>query len=269
SSTPPPVSYHPGRCPGNAYPRTYGGDAGPARRVIRMRPVIYLAVRELRSRWRDWALLVLLVAAVGGAVLAAAAGASRTQSAYPRFLTASKASDVLVAPYYPAQPGYYRALTRLAGVREIEQFAILNLQPLGHGSWAARVSTAVAPVDGRQRLDVPRVLAGRLPAADRAGEIAVDHRTVAMMGLRVGSVLTMRAVPNPPSPDTAEPGQRPARPRLLRERVAGIVVTRGTVLPVNELDKVPVILASPALFHRLGEQYVGAAGAYVKVRPGA
>jgi hypothetical protein len=51
--------------------------------------------------------------------------------------------------------------------------------------------------------------------------------------------------------------------------VAGIVVTRGTVLPVNELDKVPVILASPALFHRLGERYLGAAGAYVKLRPGA
>ena len=234
-----------------------------------MRAVIYLAVRELRARWRGWALLVLLVAAAGGAVLAAAAGASRTQSAYPRFLTASKASDVLAAPYFSGQPGYFGALTRLAGVREVAPFVILNLQPLGHGSWAARVTSTVAPVAGRQRLDVPRVLAGRLPAADRAGEIAVDHRTAAMMGLRVGSVLTMRAVPNDPPPGTAEPGQRPARPRLLRERVAGIVVTRGTVLPVNELDKVPVILASPALFHRLGVRYLGAAGAYVKLRPGA
>jgi hypothetical protein len=234
-----------------------------------MRAVIYLAVRELRARWRGWALLVLLVAAAGGAVLAAAAGASRTQSAYPRFLTASKASDVLAAPYFSGQPGYFGALTRLAGVREVAPFVILNLRPLGHGSWAARVTSTVAPVDGRQRLDVPRVLAGRLPAADRAGEIAVDHRTAAMMGLRVGSVLTMRAVPNDPPPGTAEPGQRPAGPRLLRERVAGIVVTRGTVLPVNELDKVPVILATPALFHRLGERYLGAAGAYVQLRPGA
>jgi hypothetical protein len=109
------------------------------------------------------------------------------------------------------------------------------------------------------------VLVGRLPAADRAGEIAVDQRGAAMMGLRVGSVLTMRAVPNDPSTGAAEPGQRPVRSRLLRERV----VTRGSVLPVNELDKVPVILASPALFHRLGVQYLGAAGAYVKLRPGA
>jgi putative ABC transport system permease protein len=233
-----------------------------------MRAVVYLAARELRARWQSWVVLVVLVAAAGGAVLAAAAGASRTQSAYPRFLMASKASDVFVAPYFPGPPGYVGALARLAGVREVAPFVLLNLQPLGHGSWAARVSSTVAPVDGRQRLDVPKVLAGRLPAADRAGEIAVDHRGAAMMGLRVGSVLTMRALPNGLLPG-ARPSQHPARPRLLRERLVGIVVTRGSVLPVNELDKVPLMLASPALFHRLGVRYLGAAGAYVKLRPGA
>ena len=51
------------------------------------------------------------------------------------------------------------------------------------------------------------------------------------MGLRVGSVLTMRAVPNDPPPGAAEPGQRPVRSRLLRERVVGVVVTRGSVRP--------------------------------------
>jgi hypothetical protein len=54
-----------------------------------MRAVVYLAVHELHTRWRGWAVLVLLVAIAGGAVLAAAAGALRTATAYPRFLTAS------------------------------------------------------------------------------------------------------------------------------------------------------------------------------------
>ena len=49
-----------------------------------MRAVIYLAAHELRARWRGWAVLAALVAVAGGAVLAAAAGASRTDSAYPR-----------------------------------------------------------------------------------------------------------------------------------------------------------------------------------------
>ena len=55
----------------------------------RMRAVIYLAAHELRARWQGWAVLVVLVAVAGGAVLAAAAGALRTDSAYPRFLKAS------------------------------------------------------------------------------------------------------------------------------------------------------------------------------------
>ena len=62
-----------------------------------MQAALHVAVHEIRARWRGWALLALLVAVSGGAVLAAAAGALRTSSAYPRFLQASKASDVLVS----------------------------------------------------------------------------------------------------------------------------------------------------------------------------
>lgn len=44
--------------------------------------------------------------------------------------------------------------------------------------------------------------------------------------------------------------------RRLRERVVGIVVTRGSVVPVTDLDKVPAIYASTALYHQLGHRYV-------------
>jgi hypothetical protein len=67
-----------------------------------MRAVVAVAAHELRSRWRAWVSLALLVAFGGGCVLAAAAGARRTASAYPRFLVASKASDVLVRRLAPA-----------------------------------------------------------------------------------------------------------------------------------------------------------------------
>jgi hypothetical protein len=236
-----------------------------------MRAIVYLAAHELRARWRGWAVLVLLVAFAGGAVLAAAAGARRTQSAYPRFLTASKASDLLVAPYGSGLGGYFDALTQLPGASAVAPVVGLSMEPLGYGDLGASGPNIMAPVDGRfgRLLDVPKVLAGRLPAAGRAGEIAVDQRAAAMMGLQVGKVLTMRATPEPPPPGAGAAGQNPGRPRLLREHVVGIVVTRGSVLPVNEQDKIPVILASPALFHRLGPQYVAITGAYVKLQPGA
>ncbi|HYB89069.1 MAG TPA: ABC transporter permease [Streptosporangiaceae bacterium] len=239
-----------------------------------MRAVTYLAAHDQRARWRDWAVLVLLVAVAGGAVLAAAGGASRTETAYPRFLAASHASGVVVAPtgsgpeaYFPGLPEYFSALARLPGVSELAPVVGLNLEPLGRGGQAARNALTLSPLDGRfgQLVDVPKVLAGRLPRADRTGEIAVDQRGAALMHVQVGSVLTMRA--NPPGPP-ATVGRSAAHPRLLRERVVGIVVTRGSVLPVTELDKVPVILASPALFHELGPRYVGFSGAFVILQRG-
>jgi hypothetical protein len=236
-----------------------------------MRAVMDVAAHELRARWRSWMVLVALLAVAGGAVLAAAAGALRTESAYPRLLKASKASDVLVAPYGPGLGGYYGALARLPGVAAVAPVVGLNLGPLGHGVLAERTANVMAPIDGKlgQVLEIPKVLAGRLPAAGRAGEIVVDQRGAAMMGLQVGSVLTMRAVPNGPPPGANPADRGPARPSLLRERVVGIVVTRGSVLPVTEQDKAPTIVATPALFHRLGVSYVGYSGAFVKLRPGA
>lgn len=47
-----------------------------------------------------------------------------------------------------------------------------------------------------------------------------------------------------------------------------VIVTRGSVLAVTELDQVPVIVASTALLHGLGMRYVGYDGAYVKLWPG-
>ena len=43
----------------------------------------------------------------------------------------------------------------------------------------------------------------------------------------------------------------------LPERVVGIMVTRGSVMPVTALDKAPVILASAALYRELGSGYEG------------
>jgi hypothetical protein len=231
-----------------------------------MRAVIHLAGHELGARWRSWAVLVLLVAFAGGAVLTAVAGALRTDTAYPRFLKASKASDVLIAPNGSGLGGYMSAVARLPDVKMVAPVAGLDLTVLGHGSLAARASNIMAPVDGRfgHLVEVPKVLAGRLPAAGRAGEIAIDQRAAAMMDLQVGSVLTMRAVPDGQPPSASAAGQR-----LLRERVTGIVVTRGSVFPVNEQDKNPTIMASPALFHRLGARYLGYSGAFVQLRPGA
>lgn len=51
---------------------------------------------EARDRWRSWLGLAILAGLVGGAVIAALAGAVRTETAYPRFLEGTKGFHVLV-----------------------------------------------------------------------------------------------------------------------------------------------------------------------------
>jgi putative ABC transport system permease protein len=198
-------------------------------------------------------MFVLLVAVAGGAVLVAAAGARRTDSAYPRFLQASKASDVLVSPDGTGFGGYYRALARLPGAAAVAPLVGLNGQTMGQ----------YVTVDHRLRylVDIPKVLAGRLPLPDRLDEIALDQNGAVILHVHVGSALAMEAIRSdgPPSPAGA---------RKLRERVVGIVVTRSSVKPVTDLDKFPMILVSAAFMRDLGPGYIAFDGAAVTLKPG-
>lgn len=230
-----------------------------------MRSVLLVAAHELRTRWQAWVSLALLVAFAGGCVLTAAAGARRTGSAYQRFLVASKASDVLVSPAGTGLDGYYRALARLPSTAAVAPIVGLSVLPTDPGGRLVLSAVAAAPLDRRwgHLLEAPKVLDGRLPLAARPGEIAVDQNGAQALHLHVGSTLTMKAFPA-----ATPPGENAAAPRLLRERVVGIIVTRGSVHPVTTLDKVPAIFASTALLHRLGRAYTAFDGAYVKLRPG-
>jgi putative ABC transport system permease protein len=227
-----------------------------------MQAVLRLAAHNLRARWRGWAVLALLVGLAGGAVLAAVAGALRTDSAYPRFLERSKAADVLVSPANSGLGGYYSALARLPDVAAIAPVVGLDALPLGPGGTPISQNVVVAPLDDRfgHLLEVPKMLAGRQPRPDQPGEVMVDHITATDLHLRIGSRLEIGAL---------AAGADFRHVRLLSERVVGIMVTRGSVVPVTVLDRAPVIVASTALFRELGPRYLGFDGAYVKLRPGA
>jgi FtsX-like permease family len=231
-----------------------------------MRAVVRVAAGSLRARWRGWVLLAVLVAVGGGAVLASAAGARRTSSAYPRFLQASKAADVFVSPAGTGLGGYYRALAKLPGAAAVAPGVGLNVQLSG----ANRPSVAMeAPADGRlwRQTEIPKILAGRLPAVDRPGEVAVDQNGAALLHLHLGSTLALTAAGDTGPPGAA--GSRPGQEQRLTERVVGIVVTPQSVDPVTDIDKIPLILATPALWHRLGPAYEGYDAAYVRLSPGA
>ena len=225
-----------------------------------MPAALRLVAHEFHARWKGWAVLVLLVGLAGGAVLTAAAGARRTDTAYPRFLVAYKGSDVLVGPAGERFGGFYDdALARLPGVAAIAPIVGLQALPMGPGGKLVG-ATVAAPLDGRfgRTLEVPKMLAGRQPGPDRPGEVMVDQIAARDLHLRVGSRLEMGAIT----------GTGLSHIRRLSERVVGIMVDRGSIVPVTDLDKTPVIITSKALFRELGLGYEGFDAAYVKLRPG-
>jgi FtsX-like permease family len=231
-----------------------------------MRAVMRVTAGSLRARWRGWVLIAVLVAIGGATVLASAAGARRTSSAYPRLLQVSKAAGVFVGPAGTGLGGYYQALARLPGVAGVAPGVGLNVQLAGASPPPVAME---APADGRlwRQAEVPKILAGRLPSLDRPGEVAVDQNGAALLRLHVGSTLAMTAAGNTGPPGTA--GGRPGQERRLTERVVGIVVTPQSVDPVTDIDKIPLVLATPALWHRLGPAYEAYDAAYVRLRPGA
>ncbi len=225
-----------------------------------MPAALRLVAHEFHARWKGWAVLVLLVGLAGGVVLTAAAGARRTDTAYPRFLVAYKGSDVLVGPAGERFGGFYDdALARLPGVAAIAPIVGLQALPVGPGGKLVG-ATVAAPLDGRfgHTLEVPKMLAGRQPGPDRPGEVMVDQIAARDLHLRVGSRLEMGAIT----------GTGLSHIRRLSERVVGIMVDRGSIVPVTDLDKTPVIITSKALFRELGLGYEGFDAAYVKLRPG-
>ena len=139
--------------------------------------VALIVAHKLRAGWRGWAGLALIIALAGGAVLAAAAGASRTESAYPRFLAQSNPSDMLVSPAGDGTTGYDAAIGALPDVAASAAIVGLNVVPVTARGAPDNDAVVAAALDGRyfRGIDVPKMLAGRLPALDAPGEVAVSQ----------------------------------------------------------------------------------------------
>jgi hypothetical protein len=226
-----------------------------------MRPAIRLAVHKLRAGWRGWAALALLTALAGGAVLTAAAGAIRTDTAYPRFLAVSRAAGVLASPAGDGTTGYDVALGQLPGVAADAPVVGIDAAAVGADGKLRSALNVIAALDDNlgRTVEVPRLLAGRLPAANAPGEVAVDPTAASQLHLHVGSVLPLVAYGQEGFTD---------HPRRVTERVTGIFITTDSVVPVNTLATVARIVATPALYQELGPDYRAFDGAYLTLKPG-
>lgn len=152
---------------------------------------------ELRSRWRSWLALALLAGIAGGIVMAAAAAARRTDSAYPRFIRAQRAVDVAVIDRNPT--ALFSSLGLVEKLPEVADFERFDLFLAGirtdEGLAVPILDSPLAATErGRLGWDLhkPKILKGRRPSRDRADEVSVGFLTAERFGLDIGSRLFVR-----------------------------------------------------------------------------
>ena len=155
-----------------------------------------LAWGEIRRRWRG-AVAIGLVLAIGfAAALLAAAGARRTETAYPRMLDASNTGDVLVGidieePTEREQG--YDYVAEAPGVLRTGRIVGVQLVPVEVARGKGTVVSACADVslDGvyGYAIDRPIVREGRLPDTRRGDEVFIDPAYAELYGVGVGDRL--------------------------------------------------------------------------------
>ena len=229
--------------------------------------------RWLRQRWRTGLGLALLLGLVGGVALTAAAGARRTDTAYPRLLRWSDAANVQVIPGCVGLGGFYAALARLPQVASMSTEVVYELAVPGRGGAPAGQLEALASPDGTLGVttDRVRILAGQRPRAPGPADVMIDPQLATGQRLRPGSTLHLIGVA---STAKACPPQRvgsaAGRPAPLTFRVSAVAAFDDQVVPAPGLGGAPRVLLSPGFWRTgAGRRFGPGDAANVRLRPGA
>jgi len=193
---------------------------------------VWLALRaDLRQRWRVLLSLALLLGLIGGVVLTAAAGARRTDTAYPRLLSWANATQVGLIPTsngYPAD--YYAALARLPQVAGLATEVLYQVTlPAATHAYTNQVYAISSPDHAMGvSADKVKVLAGQPFDPDAPAQAMIDPQLAALEHVGPGGTLRLLGVPNFPNgtPDFA-------RRVPVSFRVTAVVVLDTQVVPID------------------------------------
>ena len=224
---------------------------------------------ELRRGWRPMLMLALLLGVIGGVVLTAAAGAERTDTAYPRLLQWARAAQVQLLPTGNTLPTrYFRALARLP------QVAAMSTTGLYQATLPARGRQPLTPVETMSSpdralgitADRVKVLAGHLFDPQAADQAMIDQQLADREHLRPGGQLHLLLIPN--NPRTGNP--EPQLASQLAFRVSAVVTFDSQIVPGTGAAGEPTALLSPpftATTMAASTSYGTTAG--IRLRPGA
>lgn len=193
--------------------------------------------------------LVLLAGVAGAVVLAALSGAHRTDTAFDRFLTATKGPDAI---FQPQSEDELAQVSDLPEVRAVAPLYFMAVAPQGLLVGSDSGTFAGSDDTFGYRLNRPLVLEGRLADPDRVDEVTVNAAMAERLHLAPGDPLTLDAITPEQfqAQSTGEPASGPAAPGI-EVRVTGIVVS---FLDIATNAGSPTLYPTPAFFHEYRDQ---------------
>lgn len=218
---------------------------------------------EIRARWRAALSLALLVGISGGVVMAAAQGARRTDTAYPRFFRATHGIDIGVAQLpFPGSARFDMARLRtLPQVLDSAEIRFFESDVGGIETETGGIEFMASP-DPRLFRDILgiKVLEGRRPRPERADEVIVSFPVARRKGIEVGDALRLRFAAA--GSTTEDPIYAPPMPL----RVVGIGAVHWDFPP--SLTLTPGIHATPAFYRENASRLMHFGGVAFRLRRG-
>src|SRR5438552_14758654 len=165
---------------GRAVGSPHGWGDGP------MTAVFTRARAELRARLASMIALTLLVGVGAATVMTLAAGARRTDTAYPRFARAYKAADVLVYPSF----GSEFARLDFNTVAQLPQVAARSVQSF-FAATDSSLQVVGSDAAGGVSINRFKILEGKAPNPNSLDEVMVAFDFARLRHLHVGSRLSV------------------------------------------------------------------------------
>ena len=243
-----------------------------------MAAVLARSRAELRVRWRSWLGLALAVGVAAGAVLALAAGARRTESAYPRLVATERPPEVnsmLVEGIgergITIDPAEVARLPQVAAVGRLREFPVFD-GATGEGVAIRNpeyVQAASFGGEAARWLERTKLLSGRLADPARADEAVVDFPLAERFGLEVGESMRLRFVRAGEDQLWTSNETPPASAgRLAGLQVVGIVAPSGSFPPRPQGAGAGSVMLTPAFEARHGASLGGRVSLTVWLREG-
>jgi len=217
----------------------------------------------LTRQWGTYAVLVALIAGMGGLAMGAMAAARRTQSADAQFLATTNASDLTLSTYgignSPAatnfSPKLAARIARIPGVKRVESWVgafAVPLMPDGAPNFSigSEVNFAASKTGLYFDMDRATPVQGRLPDPRRVNEFMTTALGAQLMGVHLGQVVPVGLyTPDQASlPGFGTPRVPPAR--RFDMKLVGIVVFNNQVVE-DDTDRLPTNVVYTPAFTRL------------------